>query len=54
VVKPNYAFDKRQKEIARKKKKEDKRLQKAGVDDSKSQDHQALSGSTDKVVAASD
>jgi hypothetical protein len=29
--KPNYAFEKRQKEIAKKQKKEDKRLQKAAV-----------------------
>jgi hypothetical protein len=28
VAKPNYAFEKRQKEIAKKKKKEEKRLQK--------------------------
>lgn len=28
MAKPNYAFDKRQKEIAKKKKKEEKRLQK--------------------------
>lgn len=29
MAKPNYAFEKRQKEIAKKKKKEEKRLQKA-------------------------
>jgi hypothetical protein len=34
VAKSNYAFEKRQKEIAKKKKKEEKRLQKAGVDNS--------------------
>jgi len=38
VAKPNYAFEKRQKEIAKKKKKEEKRLQKAGIDDSQPQD----------------
>lgn len=37
MAKPNYAFEKRQKEIAKKKKKEEKRLQKARVDDDKSQ-----------------
>jgi len=36
MAKPNYAFEKRQKEIAKKKKKEEKRLQKAGGDDTKS------------------
>jgi hypothetical protein len=29
MAKPNYSFEKRQKEIAKKKKKEEKRLQKA-------------------------
>jgi hypothetical protein len=38
VAKPNYAFVKRQKEIAKKKKKEEKRLQKAGVDESQPQE----------------
>jgi len=30
VAKPNYNFEKRQKELARKKKKEEKRLQRRG------------------------
>ena len=38
VAKPNYAFEKRQKEIAKKKKKEEKRLQKAAAGDSQPQD----------------
>ncbi len=38
MVKPNYAFDKRQKELAKKKKQEEKRLQKAKVDENKIQD----------------
>ena len=38
MAKPNYAFEKRQKEIAKKKKKEEKRLQKAGGDNSQPQD----------------
>ena len=41
MAKPNYAFKKRQKEIAKKKKKEEKeekRLQKTGVDNNQPQD----------------
>lgn len=38
MAKPNYAFDKRQKELAKKKKKEEKRLQKGGVEEGKNQD----------------
>ena len=37
MAKPNYAFEKRQKEIAKKKKKEEKRLQKLATDDSQGQ-----------------
>ena len=33
MAKPNYAFEKRQKEIAKKKKKEEKRLQKLEAND---------------------
>ncbi len=54
MVKPNYAFVKRQKEIAKKKKKEEKRLQKAEVDDSQPQDVQPISGSDDKTATTSD
>ena len=54
MAKPNYAFEKRQKEIAKKKKKEEKRLQKAGVDDSQSQDVQPISGNDDKAVTTGD
>ncbi len=32
MAKPNYSFEKRQKEIAKKKKKEEKRLRKLGID----------------------
>jgi fructose-1,6-bisphosphatase/sedoheptulose 1,7-bisphosphatase-like protein len=49
MAKPNYAFEKRQKEIAKKKKKEEKRLQKMGIDASKSTDVQPILGSDDKV-----
>jgi len=48
VAKPNYAFEKRQKEIAKKKKKEEKRLQKAKGGDSQPQDDQPISGNDDK------
>lgn len=54
MAKPNYAFDKRQKELAKKKKKEEKRLQKAGGDETKAQDPQSPSGNDDKPLADSD
>ncbi len=50
MAKPNYAFQKRQKEIAKKKKKEEKRLQKLGAGDSQSQDVEPTPGSTEKTV----
>jgi hypothetical protein len=37
MAKPNYAFEKRQKEIAKKKKKEEKRLQKARANEARSE-----------------
>ena len=54
MAKPNYAFEKRRKEIAKKKKKEEKRLQKAGVDDSQPQDVQPILGNDDKAVTTGD
>ena len=54
MAKPNYAFEKRQKEIAKKKKKEEKRLQKSGVDDSRPQDVQPILGNDDKAATTSD
>jgi hypothetical protein len=52
MVKPNYAFEKRQKAIAKKKKKEEKRLQKVKVevevDDSQPQVIQPIPGNDDK------
>jgi hypothetical protein len=54
MAKPNYAFQKRQKEIAKKKKKEEKLLQKTGAADSKSQDVQPVSGNVDKVATTDD
>jgi len=54
MPKPNYAFQKRQKEIAKKKKKEEKRLQKSGVADNQSQDGQPISGIVDKTATTGD
>ncbi len=54
MAKPNYAFEKRQKEIAKKKKKEEKRLQKAGVGDSQPQDVQPIFKNGDKAVTTGD
>ena len=54
MAKPNYNFEKRQKELARKKKKEEKRLQKASVTDSQPQDGQPISGNDDKAVPTGD
>jgi hypothetical protein len=54
MAKPNYAFQKRQKEIAKKKKKTEKLLQKKGAADSKSQDVQPVSGNADKVATTDD
>jgi hypothetical protein len=54
MAKPNYAFEKRQKEIAKKKKKEEKRLQKAEVDDSQPQVIQPISGNDDKAATTGD
>jgi len=54
MAKPNYAFEKRQKEIAKKKKKEEKRLQKSKVDDSQPKDAQPISGNDDKAEPTGD
>ena len=54
MAKSNYAFEKRQKELAKKKKKEEKRLQKARVDDNQSQGVQPASASDDKASTSND
>ena len=54
MAKPNYAFEKRQKEIAKKKKKEEKRLQKAEADKSEPQDVEPLPENDDKAVTTGD
>jgi len=54
MAKPNYAFQKRQKEIAKKKKKAEKRLQKTGVADNQTHDVQPVSGDVDKAPTTGD
>ena len=54
MAKPNYAFQKRQKEIAKKKKKEEKRLQKTGVAENQPQDVQPVSDDVDKSAITGD
>ena len=54
MAKPNYAFEKRRKEIAKKKRKEEKRLQKAGVDNSEQQEVQPIPGNDEKAVTTGD
>ena len=54
MAKPNYNFEKRQKELARKKKKEEKRLRKVRVDDNQPNDTQPMLESDDNSVPISD
>lgn len=54
MAKPNYAFEKRQKEIAKKKKKEEKRLQKAVAEESEPQEAQVTPGNDDALATVSD
>jgi hypothetical protein len=54
MAKPNYAFQKRQKEIAKKKKKEEKLLQKAGLAEDQPQDDQPVSDDVDKEATTDD
>jgi len=54
MAKPNYVYEKRQKELAKKKKKEEKRLQKAGVDENQSQGVQPASASDDESSTSND
>lgn len=48
MAKPNYAFEKRQKELAKKKKKEAKRLQKAKLSNGQPQDVEPVAGSEEE------
>ena len=50
MVKPNYAFEKRQKQIAKKKKKDEKRQQKLAVDDSQPEVVQPTADNDDKAT----
>jgi len=54
MAKPNYAFQKRQKEIAKKKKKEEKLLQKKELADDQSQDVQPEPGDVDNGPTTGD
>ena len=54
MAKPNYVYEKRQKELAKKKKKEEKRLQKVGVDENQSQGVQPASAGDDKASTSND
>ena len=54
MAKPNYNFEKRQKELARKKKKEEKRLRKVRIDDSQPEDTQPIPENDDNSVPNSD
>lgn len=47
MAKPNYSIEKRQRELAKKKKKEEKRLQKEKAKDSPSQEDQPISENDD-------
>ena len=50
MAKPNYAFAKRQRDLAKKQKKEEKRLKKAGAQDGAPQDAPpAATGDEDKA-----
>jgi hypothetical protein len=51
MAKPNYAFAKRQRDLAKKKKKEDKRLRKAGPDDDASAEAPPVAGDVDTSSA---
>ena len=54
MAKPNYYFEKRQKELARKKKKEEKRLRKVRVDDNQPKGSQLISENDDNSVSTDD
>jgi hypothetical protein len=54
MAKPNYGYEKRQREIAKKKKKEEKRLRKAGADQSTPEDAQSPSTADDNSTPGTD
>ncbi|MEA3275688.1 MAG: hypothetical protein U9Q81_10455 [Pseudomonadota bacterium] len=51
MAKPNYAFEKRQRDLAKKKKKEEKRLRKTGATDNQPQEVTPPATGDDKPVA---
>jgi hypothetical protein len=51
MVKPNYAFAKRQRDLAKKQKKEEKRLRKTGTSETPPQENQPLPADDNKPVA---
>lgn len=51
MVKPNYAFAKRQRDLAKKQKKEEKRLRKAGTGETQPQENQPLPAADGKSEA---
>jgi hypothetical protein len=51
MAKPNYAFAKRQRDLAKKQKKEEKRLRKIGTKDNQPQEVQPPSTDDDKTAA---
>ena len=51
MAKPNYAFSKRQRDLAKKQKKEEKRLRKAGATDDKAPVAEPEPGTDDKPPA---
>jgi hypothetical protein len=53
MASPNYKFEKRQRELAKKKKKEEKRVRKSGTTDGQPQEPQPLSTGDDKTMAVS-
>lgn len=54
MAKPNYAFEKRQKELAKKKKKEEKRLKRSGVADEPSPEEQPSPAGDSETPAGDD
>ena len=51
MAKPNYAFAKRQRDLAKKQKKEEKRLRKAAESAKQTEDGEPSSATDDKTVA---
>jgi hypothetical protein len=51
MVKPNYAFAKRQRDLAKKQKKDEKRLRKIGTGETQPQENQPQPADDGKTVA---